>query len=72
MDRRRGCETTGSETGGYRVFRIVARLRERTWIAQLQAYSCEQALKKFHETQRDLPFSKMASVVIIQERDLPR
>lgn len=72
MDRRRGGETVGSDIGGYRVFRIVARLGERTWIARVQAYSCEQALKKFHETQRDVPFSKMAAVVIIQERDLPR
>ena len=70
--RRRGFETIGNDEGGYRTFIIVYRLREQTWIGRLQAYSCEQALKKFHQTQSHVPFSRMASVLIIQESAEPK
>jgi hypothetical protein len=72
MRRRRGGEDLEKCRGGYRVFRVVARLGGRIWITRLQAYSCGHALKKFHSTQSQLPFSEMSSVVIIEERDLPR
>lgn len=72
MRRRRGFESIDTDNGSYRIFRIVYRLRQQTWIGRLQAYSCEQALKKFHQTQSHLRFSRMASVLIIQESAAPK
>lgn len=72
MDRRRGFETVEHVSSRFRLFRLIGRRRGATRMFSVQAYDCEHALKKFHYSQRRLPFRFMWEVVVIAESALPK